>query len=297
MTDPLTALRDFSPPATDFDATATHARIDELARRGRRRRRAPLLAFAATAAAATAVVLTTGGSPTTTQPQAATAASVLRQLADRAGEQEPLRLGAGEYVYTRIVQRDADDHEKALDLRYWADAQGKGREVAILDGKKLRDTPLGAPDSRLPPGAKAPDDLSKLPTEPAALAARMRELAERMRPPGDTAAPTARDYLLVATQMVTDYRATPPEVLRAVFSFLSGQPGIRLVGDVVDPIGRRGQAVAVDGDPDLHEGMGVELIVDPDTGKPLAFVHYKDGDVKRPWMELTRVEAVVRGTG
>jgi hypothetical protein len=295
MTDPITALRDLPAPATNFEATATHARIDELARRGsRRRRRAPLLAFAATAVAATAVVLTTGGSPTTTQPQVATAATVLRQFADRAGQQEPVRLGAGEYVYVRIVQRHAADHKNALDLRYWADANGEGRKVTILDGKKRLDTPLGAP---LPPGMKAPDDLSKLPTEPAALAARMRELAERMRPPGDTAAPTARDYLLVATQMVTDYRATPPEVLRAVFSFLSGQPGIRLVGDVVDPIGRRGQAVAVDGDPDLHEGMGVELIVDPDTGKPLAFVHYKDGDVKRPWMELTRVEAVVRGTG
>ena len=34
MTDPITALRDFPPPATDFDAAATHARIDELARRG-----------------------------------------------------------------------------------------------------------------------------------------------------------------------------------------------------------------------------------------------------------------------
>ncbi len=294
MTDPLTALRDFPPPATDFDAAATHARIDELARRGRRRRRGPLLAFAATAAAAAAVVLTTGGSPTTTQPQAATAATVLRQLADRAGEQEPLRLGAGQYVYTRIVQRDADDHEKALDLRYWADAEGKGREVAILDGKKLRDTWLGAPHPGYPPGEQAPA-LSTLPTEPAALAAGMRELAEPLREPGDTAPPTAREYLRVATLMIADNRVTPPEVIRAIFSFLSGLPGIRLVGDVVDPIGRPGKAVAVDGDPERHEGLGIELIVNPDTGKPLAFVHYKGGDVNRRYLEMTRTEAVVRG--
>jgi hypothetical protein len=294
MTDPITALRDFPPPATDFDAAATHARIDELARRGRRRRRAPLLAFAATAAAATAVVLTTGGSPATTRPQAATAATVLRQLADRAGEQDPVRLGAGEYLYVRTVQRDAANHEKALDLRYWVDAEGKGREVAILDGKKTRDTWLGAPYPGFPPGEEAPA-LSTLPTEPAALAARMRELAEPLREPGETASPTAREYLRVATLMVADHRTTPPEVLRAIFSFLSGLPDIRLVGDVVDPIGRPGKAVAVDGDPDRHEGLGIELIVNPDTGKPLAFVHYQGGDVNRPWLEMTRTEAVVRG--
>ena len=95
--------------------------------------------------------------------------------------------------------------------------------------------------------------------------------------------------------MITDHRTTPPEVLRAIFTFLSGLPGIRLVGDVVDPIGRPGKAVAVDGDPERHEGIGVELIVNPDTGKPLAFVHYKDGDVNRRWLETDPHEAVVRG--
>jgi hypothetical protein len=122
----------------------------------------------------------------------------------------------------------------------------------------------------------------------------MEELARLTMVPGGTNEPTARHYLLAATQMVTDPSATPPEVLRAIFTFLSEQPGIRLIGDVADPLGRPGKAVAVDGDPD-HEGIGVELIVNPETGSPLAFVHYKDGDVNRPWLELTREVAVVDG--
>ena len=94
--------------------------------------------------------------------------------------------------------------------------------------------------------------------------------------------------------MIADHRTTPPEVIRAIFTFLSGLPDIRLVGDVVDPIGRPGKAVAVDGDRERHEGLGIELIVNPDTGKPLAFVHYKGGDVNRRYLEMTRTEAVVR---
>ena len=240
-------------------------------------------------------MLTTGGSPGTTTPEVATAATVLRDLAQRAGEQPPTQLGAGEYLFVKVVQRNAANHKKALDLRYWSDAKGEGREVAILDGKKLRDAELGAPRPGLPPMPDAAD-LSKFPTEPQALAAKMKELAERTRVPGQTTPPTSRDYLLAATQMVVDHRSTPPDVLRAIFGFLSGLPDMRLVGDVRDPLGRPGKAVAVDGDQDRHEGIGVELIVAPDTGKPLAFVHYKDGDVNRPWLELSRVEAVVRGT-
>jgi hypothetical protein len=286
MTDPITMLRELPAPELDFDATSTHARID-----APRRRRAPLVALAATAAVAAAVVLTTGGSPTATRPE--TASALLRDLAQRAGEQPSIALGPGQYRFSRIVQRNAENHEKALELRYWENAAGKGREVAILDGKTLRDTYLGAPHPGLPEGPEPPR-LDRLPTEPAALAARMEELARLTMVPGGEREPTARHYLLAATQMVTDPSATPPEVLRAIFTFLSEQPGIRLIGDVVDPLGRPGKAVAVDGDPD-HEGIGVELIVNPETGSPLAFVHYKDGDVHRPWLELTREVAVVDG--
>lgn len=294
MTDPLTALRNVPVPPTRLDSGPVHARIDELIAAKRRRRLPTLAATAVVATAAAAVVLTTGGG-TTTAPTVATAATVLRDLADTAGDQLPPKLAAGEYYAVRVVQAEAANPGKALDLRYWKDADGKGREVGLLDGRERKDVPLGTPDPNLPPGAVKLPELAQLPTDDAGMAASLRELANRMRPPGATAAPTTRDYVLAASQMISDQRGTPPAVLRAIFRFLSAQPGMKLVGDVVDPLGRPGKAVAADGDAD-HEGIGVELIVNPDTGRPLAMVHYKDGDVNDPWLEMTRQEGVVRGT-
>jgi hypothetical protein len=132
------------------------------------------------------------------------------------------------------------------------------------------------------------------PTEPKALAAKMREAVPQV--PGEHREPTTRDYVVAASQLITDRRGTPPEVLRAVFGFLSGLPGMRLVGNVTDPLGRPGVAVAADGDPYIHEGVGVELIVNPTTGRPLAMVHYRDGDVGKPWLQTVRTEGVVTDT-
>jgi hypothetical protein len=79
-------------------------------------------------------------------------------------------------------------------------------------------------------------------------------------------------------------KETPPDVLRGVYEFLATLPGMRLIGDVKDPLGRPGTAVAV----------GIELILAPDTGQPLAVVHYRDGDVDDPWLYTTRQAAVVK---
>jgi hypothetical protein len=85
-------------------------------------------------------------------------------------------------------------------------------------------------------------------------------------------------------------------LLRGIYEFLATLPGMRLIGDVKDPLGRPGKAVAVDGDPVTAEGIGIELILAPDTGLPLAAVHYRDGDVNQPWLYTTRQEGVVTGT-
>jgi hypothetical protein len=268
----------------------THERVNDLIVAPRRRRRSPAAALVtATALAAAAVVLAPGGSPT--RPAVATAATVLRGL-----QPQPLpRLGPGEFYAVRVVQRRAANPAKALDLRFWSDARGEGREVALLDGKVRRDVPLGTPLEGVPPSAAS--RLPTFPADPQDVPAFLRRVAQ-FRAPGEPARePTTRDYVLAASQMVSDARGTPPETLRAVFAFLSGLPGMKLVGDVVDPLGRPGKAVAADGDPDRHEGIGVELIVDPGTGRPLAFIHYRDGDVDKPWLEMTRTEGVVTDTG
>jgi hypothetical protein len=285
MTDPMTALREM--PAPRLDSAPVHARIDQLAATKRRRRKLPALTLAAIAAAAAAVVLTTGGTPTTTRPAAATAATVLRHLGAKL---RPVKLGDGQYYAVRVRQYEASGKGRSVDMRTWARGD-EGREQVLVDGESKRDVPLGTPQPDL---LKLPD-LATFPTEPKALAARMRSAATQMQlHPGTE--PTARDYINTAMQMVFDARRTPPEVLRAVYGFLATLPGIRLIGDVNDPLGRPGKAIAVDGDPVTQEGVGIEVILAPDTGLPLAVVHYRDGDVTRPWLYSTRQEGVVTGT-
>jgi hypothetical protein len=291
MTDPLTALREV--PAARLDAAPVHARIDELAT-ARRRRRLPVLALAATAAATAAVVLTTGGTPTTSQPTVATAATVLHTLGQRAAGQPAPELAPGEYYAVRVNQHLVEDAKlSGLDNRTWAHGS-EGRELVLVNGKEKRDVPLGTPPAD---GVKYMPwpDLARFPTEPAALAAKLREVAKagQLDP---NAEPTTRDYVVTAMQMIFDHRQTPPDVLRGIYDFLAGLPGIRLIGDVKDPLGRPGKAVAIDGDPQIHEGMGIELILAPDTGLPLAAVHYRDGDVNKPWLYTTRQEGIVTGT-
>ncbi len=113
----------------------THERINDLiVTPPRRSRKLPALALAVTAAAAAAVAFAPGGAPT--RPAAASAATVLRGL-----KPQPLpALQPGEYYAVRVVQREAKHPERALDLRYWADANGEGRSVSILDGKERADT-------------------------------------------------------------------------------------------------------------------------------------------------------------
>lgn len=264
----------------------THERINDLiVAPPRRTRRLPALGLAVAAAAAAVVAFAPGGGPT--RLAVATAATTLRGFDPR-----PLpTLAPGEYYAVRVVQREAEGEDQGLDLRYWADANGQGREQSLLDGKVRRGKALAAPE---PVPSDAPAHPT-WPTDPKDLATYLRERVPVV-PGTERRAPTTRDYVLAASQMIVDQRGTPPETLRAVFAFLSELPGMKLVGDVTDPLGRPGKAVAADGDPEIHEGIGVELIVDPETGRPLAMVHYRDGDVNQPWLQTTREEGVVTDT-
>ena len=242
MTDPITALRDVPVPPVDFDAAATHARIDALARRSaaavarrcwpspppprrprpssspraaRRRRRVP--------------------SPRRPRRCCATCRRARRRAGSRSGS------AAGEYAFTRVIQRDADQPQA-------------GARAALLGGRR-RQGPRGRDPRRQEAARHRPrarrirgsrtcrpprSSPSCRPTRPRC-AARMKALAQRTRVPGRRLRRPRVTTCSAATQMVTDRRATPPEVLRAIFAFLSGQPGIRLIGDVVDPLGRPGQ--------------------------------------------------------
>ena len=177
----------FTDEQLDRARARTHERVDELTvtPRPRSRRKLPALALAATAAAAAAVAFAPGSAPT--RVAVATAATVLRDF-----EPQPLpTLASGEYYAVRVVQRDARDHEDALDLRYWADANGKVHDRSFLDGKERRADATPPP----PVNARKLPELRDFPTEPQALAAKMRELATATHPPGERREPTTRDYI------------------------------------------------------------------------------------------------------
>ncbi|MBE2314570.1 hypothetical protein DVA67_001170 [Solirubrobacter sp. CPCC 204708] len=276
----------------------THERINDeiVAPPSRRRRRLPALGLTAAvagAAAVAAVALAPTSVPTATRPEVATAATVLRGL-----EPQPLpKLGPGEFYAVRVVQRQAENPAEALDSRYWTDANGKVFERVLYQGDVKREGVLGQVDARngvLTPAGEGsyprlPEDVKDVPED-------LRRMARTFGLERDKdAEPTTRSYVLAASELVFDPRGTSPEVLRAVWEVLSGLPGMKLVGDVKDPLGRPGKAVEADGDPVNHEGVGVRLIVNPDSGRPLAFIHYrrKDGVVK-PWLETFRTEGVTK---
>ena len=207
----------------------------------------------------------------------------------------------------------------ALDQRYWADADGKGRTVTLVDGKERVDTADGKsiptpPESivqqessdgtvtKLPPGGKIERTpvnteqprLRDFPTEPKALAAKMRELASRSRLEQGERADDAR----LRPRRVPDDRRPARHPARGAARRV--RLPVRPAGDEARrrrdrPARPPGVAVAADGDPEIHENVGVELIVDPDTGRPLAMVHYR-GDVDHPWLQMTRTEGVVKDT-
>jgi hypothetical protein len=296
MTDPLTALRDvptlLTPERAAGARARTHERIDARIAppRPRRRgaRRAGALALAAVAAAGALVVTVGGGAG---GPGVATAAGALHGLGRRVAAQPPVQLGPGEYYAVRIHQYPAAGPADGtdVDMRTWT-AGDRRRVVNLVNGRLQRDGLVVPP---APPGPRAPD-WSAFPTDPASVAGWMRAAAEATGN-HEHGAPTPYDYIITATFMIFGRDHVPPAALQGVYGFLAGLPGIRLVGDVKDPLGRPGTAVAADGDAD-RESVGIELILDRTTGLPLAVVHYRDGDIAKPWLYTTRQEGVVRGT-
>jgi hypothetical protein len=296
MTDPLTALRDvptlLAPERIARARAATHDRIDALIappqRRRRGARRAGALALAALAAAG-ALVFTEGGGAG--GPGVATAAG----RAARA--RPPRRLSASAPARPGRVLRRA--HPPAAGR----EAGGRGgRRHDDVDGGRPRaradppERPPAASRARHPAGAARPArsrlvDLPDGPGRPRAAHAGRRSDARRPR----NVEPSVYDYVLTATFMIFGHDRVPPAGLQGVYGFLAGLPGIRLVGEVTDPLGRPGTAVGVDGDRD-RENIGIELLLDRTNGLPLAIVHYRDGDIGKPWLYTTRQEGIVHGT-
>ncbi|MET8388377.1 hypothetical protein ABZV14_35830 [Streptosporangium canum] len=68
-----------------------------------------------------------------------------------------------------------------------------------------------------------------------------------------------------------------PKVRAAAYRMIASLPGVTAVGEVTDPLGRRGRAVSIPRTTDTGESEGVDrLVVDAETGLPLGPVRTSD---------------------
>jgi hypothetical protein len=107
--------------------------------------------------------------------------------------------------------------------------------------------------------------LIQLPTNPAKL---RRWIERRAVNPGSTCAPGVSDcntFSFVESLLVGG--PLPPEVSAALYRIIASLPGMRLIGQTRDPLGRRGVAVGYVFE---HQPGRAELIFNPNTGIFLA---------------------------
>jgi hypothetical protein len=222
-------------------------------------------------------------------------AEVLREAAKVASTQEPVAPGPGQYLFTRsknaylsAVGYDPDDPDcqspPCEATKTWSVLVPSVRESWIsFDGSRrgrVRDVSgkprfvsadqragwaaAGSPplpqtgrveDSGLSSGAML--DASGLPTDPL----KLRHLIEARKirgvegPPGE-----AETFTLIGDMLRESY--LPSDVRAAIYRLTAELPGVELLGEVHDPVGRLGTGIAFT---DRKRGTRHELIFDPAT--------------------------------
>ena len=220
------------------------------------------------------------------------AAEVLRATAEVAAEQEPVAPGRGQYLYTRSKDAylrafayspacgrfcDASETWSLLvpsERESWVsfDDSLRGR-VRTVSGKPrfisadqragwvaAGSPPLSRPerveDSAVS-GSGMPFDASELPTDPAVLREMIeaREIQGVQGPPGE-----AETFVLIGDMLRGTY--LPSALRAAIYELTAELPGVELLGEVEDPVGRPGIGIAFT---DERRGTTHELIFDPET--------------------------------
>lgn len=291
----LDLLRRIAPEATAPSAdayvrarAAMLERIEPAARRpaqrSRRRWVLPAAGLAATAAATAAVFLSVG----TGGEGVASAASVLRDAAATALEQEPAAtLGPDQYLYTRstnaylttVVNGDGQDEQYSAlvpnDREIWLARDGTGwlhqtsgepvflserdREAWIAAGRMDLQGAMNLPleNNDVP---DVPMRSLDLPSDPDALYERLKTDA------GDAGTSLENEMFVLVGDALRELHTTP-EQRAGLFEVAARIPGVELVGEVEDPVGRAGIAVAKR---DETNKIRHTLIFDPETSALLA---------------------------
>jgi len=288
----LELIREFRAEVPYPEAATTaaaRARMIGSARPPRRRARWPF-ALAGTAAAVAAVaaalviVLVQTGSP-----QSAVAAVLNRTAriaADRPATPPPR---PGQFVYTRshsLNKSTSVRHGHAFSVlvhqnrEAWIGTDGSGRLHETTTGAEFisnRDrkewiaagrpklSEHGHSNELLAPGRLDYLDLSKLPTDPAALKTVIEQRKIEAGPPGD-----AETFTIVGDLLRETYAS--PQLRAALYRVVAGLPRVVLLGQTEDDTGRPGIAVAYTKDRVRHE-----LIFDPHTSVLLGERYRENG--------------------
>jgi hypothetical protein len=251
--------------------------------RGHRRRWA--VATAAGVVAAALVFLLPVLVPGEPRGAQAEAAEVLNRAAAVAARQAaPAVPPPGTYRYTRSegaylgVWGDAPMFSVLLPRtrEFWQGTDGTGRlrtrfgeAVFLGERDRARWEAAGRPDlganqtsdhrfDGSPRNRLHHQDVNSLPTDPGKLFGVLQARAEV----GDPSNPVDFRMLEEVAEILRETVA-PPELRAAAYRVAGRIPGIELVGEVTDPVGRRGVAVAITAD---YNGLRrLELVFDPET--------------------------------
>lgn len=225
------------------------------------------------------------------------AAAELRRFAGIASHHEPLVLGPDEFLLIRweelrpegitLVGETSYDLITRLSVSTWVTPDGSAfrRELVISsrfasEADRQTWVELGSPDLTLPrtydyrAGQQPLHDVSDLPADPGRLLELLRRGDITQRPEGD-------DQVFIVIGELLAQGDAPPEVQGALFEAAAQLDGVELIGDVNDPIGRRGVAVSIDGPAGRSQ-----LVFDPDSAQLLAIEQYEtapDGEERFDW--------------
>lgn len=297
----LRQMRAALPPARSEKRAVARAalmtRIDGSAQPTRSRMTRPwrrprlTLAAAGVALAALLVALPIGilGGGGKVEPAVA---RVLHQAAEVAAAQEPVAPGRGQYLYTRskdaylraFAHDPACGHscdasgtwsllvpsERESWVSFHDSLRGRVRTVSgkprfVSAGQRATWVAAGSPPISPPgrvedsavSGSGMPFDPAELPTDPAEL----REMLEAREIPGIDGPPgEAETFVLIGDMLRGTY--LPSALRAAIYELTAELPGVELLGEVEDPVGRAGLGIAYT---DERRGTTHELIFDPGT--------------------------------
>ncbi|MEU4233607.1 CU044_5270 family protein [Nonomuraea sp. NPDC026600] len=109
------------------------------------------------------------------------------------------------------------------------------------------------------------EDLATIPSDPAELGAYL-EKRLKAKPGSAGLEPRLRE----ACMQILRGLAVSPDVRAGAYRLLAVLPGMRADGEVVDPLGRRGQALSYEVEASPGQMTEIRFVVDPRTGLPLA---------------------------